>query len=344
MAKGYSGKEFGCIIGIQDVSDQAIGTAVAADADFVANTRVQMRLDTINDFNFDGGYQRTELNRSGSRSIRSEDIINHYGSGIWTWDFEYIVDNYMGIQNLLNLIYPETASTAASTSGVVIPAAPTTTDMSHGSTALDCVAGIVIQNPEADEDRLMHSAVLQNLTLSMDAGTNGGNIMASGQFMSGYKPTVGANTFSADTSASDITGADNIFDCTTHTIGGSAVTVRSFSLTINNPANRVGYQGSSGETDGYIRGGLIGVTGEIVVKADSTTMDLLPAWQANTLQAIVMQAGTATQLSFSLPSCHMSGHALDMAEEGSFITIPFTCTSGADAATAVSTIKFTSAT
>ena len=343
MAQGYSGKEFGAIVGIQDVSASAIGTAPTT-SQFVSGTKVQMRLETVNDIAWDAGYQRTELNRSRNRAMRAEDIISHYGSGTWTWDFEYVVDNYVGIQNLLNLIYPETATTAVSTSGMVIPASPATGDYSHGATAgQDKVASIIIQNPNNDDDRLMHSAVLQTLNLSMSADSNGGNLMASGQFLSGYKPVILGNTFSADTSASDITTAKGLFDCTAHSIGGTNRTIKSFNITIDNPASRVGYQGSSGETDGYVRAGLINVTGEVVVKADADTFDYLADWQANTLRAIIVEATTAKELSINVPSAHFSGHAIDMAEEGSFITIPFTATTGADSGGSLLTVKFTSA-
>ena len=92
MAQGYSGKEFGCILGIQDISASAIGTAPTT-SQFVSGTKVQMRLETVNDIAWDAGYNRTEINRSGNRAMRSEDIINHYGSGVFTWDFDLLVDN-----------------------------------------------------------------------------------------------------------------------------------------------------------------------------------------------------------------------------------------------------------
>ena len=66
----------------------------------------------------------------------------------------------------------------------------------------------------------MHSAILQNLDFSMDAGTDGGRLRASGQFMTGYKPVIEANTVTADTSASDYD--KGLFDCTTTTFAGAA--------------------------------------------------------------------------------------------------------------------------
>ena len=124
MATGraYSGKEFSVRLGIRDQSDTGIGTAVSTDAH--TDTPVVYRLNGLNDIAWDGGYQRTEVDRSGTRMKRLEDIISHYGSGVWTWDFDWTVDNEVGIQMLLDLIYPSNANGAASTSGFEKQACP----------------------------------------------------------------------------------------------------------------------------------------------------------------------------------------------------------------------------
>ena len=341
MATGrtYGAKEFSCVVGIQDISEAAIGTAPAT-GNFVTGTKIQMGLSSINDIAWDGGYQRAEISRTGRRVMRAEDIISHYGSGTWTWDFDWISDNEMGIQKLLNLIYPQTTTVAGSVNGMVIPANPLVDDMKHGNTAdKDTVAAIMIKNPDDDEDRLMHSAVLQNLTLSMDAGSNGGRLNASGQFYSGYKPVIGDHDFAADSSASDF--ARGIFDCTVHTIGGTDASVQAFNVTISNPATRVGFQGSSGEADGYVRAGDMSVTGSITVKADDAMMGLINSWQSNSTVAILLEAGTASQIAFHIPAANMSGHNLSIADEGTMLEIPFTATSGADSTGNVITIKAT---
>ena len=102
MATGraYGGKEFSVRLGIRDQSATNIGTAVSTDGHTL--TPVVYRLNGLNDIAWDGGYQRVELDRSGTRMKRAEDIVNHYGSGVWTWDFDWTVDNEVGIQNLLN--------------------------------------------------------------------------------------------------------------------------------------------------------------------------------------------------------------------------------------------------
>ena len=271
MARVYSGREWSAIVGIANNDAGSSAGAVGAttqDANAVTASKFLMRVDSpVNLFDYSASYQRAEVARAGSRTLRSEDIVNHYGSGIWTWDFNWLVDNEKGIQNLLELMYPNHGGTIATS--MTFPAAPTVNDLSHGenSESVSKLAFIILQNPLDSRDHYMQSANLQNLTLSMDAGTDGGRLRASGQFMSGYKPEIDSNSVSADTTASDYVG--NLFDCNTSTFGGDAMTVKSFSLTIDNPAQRVGYQGTAGENDGYSRGSALTITGAITMNADS---------------------------------------------------------------------------
>ena len=338
--RAYGGKEFSVRLGIRDQSATGIGTAVSTDGHTL--TPVVYRLNSLSDIAWDGGYQRTELSRTGTRMKRAEDVINHYGSGVWTWDFDWTVDNEVGLQNLLNLIYPENANGADSTSGFIIPAAPlTTTDYKHGAVgSVNATADIVIDNPLTAESRLMHGAILQTLTLTMSADSNGGILGASGQFMSGYKPVLqdcDSIVTNSESTASDY--AKGLFDCTVHTVGGDDASVKAFSLTISNPATRVGFQGSSGETDGYSRAGMIDITGNITIKADDNAMEHIDAWQSNSTVAIALNDGS--NFLFSILNANMSGHNLDMADEGIFVEIPFTATSGADAGAIPLTIKAT---
>jgi len=339
MATGraFSGNEFEVRLGIRDQSETAMGTAVSTGAHTL--TPVVYRLNGLNDIAWDGGYQRAELERTGTRMKRHEDIINHYGSGTWTWDFDWTVDNELGIQNLLNLIYPSNANGAAHASGFIIPAAPSVVTHAHGAGgAVNGTADIVIDNPVTAESRLMHGAILQNLTLSMDAGTDGGILKASGQFMTGYKPVLqdcDSIVTNSESTASDF--AKGLFDITTHTVGGDDASVKTFSITISNPATRVGFQGSSGETDGYSRAANLDITGNITIKADTNAMEHIDAWQTNALLPIVLN--NASTFSFSIPGAVIGGHALDMANEGMFVDIPFVATSGADAGAVPLTIK-----
>ena len=341
MATGraYGGKEFSVRLGRRDQSATALGTAVSTDAHTL--TPVVYRLNSLSDIAWDAGYQRAEIDRAGTRVKRAEDVISHYGSGTWTWDFDWTVDNEVGIQNLLNLLYPSNTNGAAHASGFVIPASPTVEAYAHGQGgSLDTTADIVIDNPVTNESRLMHGAILQNLTLAMDAGTEGGVMKATGQFMTGYKPVLqdcDALVTESESTASDY--AKGLFDLTTQTVGGDGASTKAFSMTINNPASRVGFQGSSAEADGYNRSAGIEISGSITIKADTNAMEHIDAWNTNTLLPIVLNDGS--NFSFNMPGCVIGGHNLDMADDGIYLEIPFIVTSGADGGAVPLTLKAT---
>ena len=340
--RGYSGKEFRVFFGTQDLSACAIGTAPSSASHLAPANGFEFRLNGVSDIAFDAGYSVTQLSRAGERIKRAEDVIQHYGSGNWTFDFDYTVDSHAVLHNLLNLIYPSNANGADHANGFVLDATPTTDAMKHGQAgSLDTCGVILIKNPEAAQSRLLHSAVLQNLTLSMDAGTDSGVLKATGQFMSGYKPAIGSSTiFNSAATTSDF--AKGLFDCTTQTVGGDGASVRAFTITINNPASRIGYQGTDMEADGYVRGAEITAEGSITIKADDNAMQHLATWQgADQTMAIALNNG-GTTMHIAVPGAQMTGHSLDIADEGAFIEIPFTVTSGADGGTVPLTIKTTS--
>lgn len=340
MATGaaYSGKEWTVGLGIADIDASASAGAIGATTQ-IANVESLnlMRVSAVNDIAWSAGYQAAEIVRTGTRSMTSEDYVNHYGSGTWTWDFDYDVDNELVIQALLQMIYPENGAT---TTSLVIPAKPSTSTYKHGdNTGDNRNAVILLRNPLASKDRIMHSSILQNLTIGQDAGSNGGLLKATGQFMSGYKPTITTDGTSVD--EGDANFKKTIFHNTTHTVGGNEASFKSWSITIENPASRVGYQGTSWEADGYVRANPIKVSGQVVVKADSTIQGYLESkWQANDVFALALNNGT-TSWDISLPNCLMTNFSMDMADEGIFATIDFIATTGVDYGTAVATIKMT---
>lgn len=341
MAQAYSGREWSAIVGIADnnagSSAGAIGAATQ-DANAVSGSKVLMRVDSpLNMINYSAAYQRAEIAKAGARTLRSTDIENHYGSGVWTWDFDWLCDNEKGLQNLLHLMHPlhgDTITTSITYDATIAPA-----NYAHADeTDEDKCAFVILQNPLVSRDHYMHSCILQTLTFSMDAATDGGALRASGQFMTGYKPVIETNGVTVDSSASDY--AKGLFDCTTSTFGGDAAVVRSFSLTISNPASRVGYQGSAGETDGYVRSGGFGITGSITMKADSLQqVNDDTFWKANSTAAIAL--GEGTSLDFALAAVNVSNVAYDMAEEGVFVTVDFVATSGAAGTGDLAVIKMT---
>ena len=194
---------------------------------------------------------------------------------------------------------------------------------------------LCIVNPDASETRVMHSAVVTELTLSMDAGTNGGRLRASGTLWSGFRPKVGTNAVTDGSTVSNTAFNVGLFDCHAIEIATTQVTAKAFSFTISHPATRVGFavaNSNDGEPQEYIRDRLE-ITGSLNVKMDDTVVAQQPFWLAGTSKAILVgdegtsQGGSATKIFFEFPTVKYTGHNVDLAsEEGVFVELPFTAT------------------
>ena len=341
MATNASGREYKLIVGKQDVSALAIGgDGDLADADFVSGTNLFMRLNQMNGINYDGAFQTATVMRTGRRAYEDGDFIRQYGSGIWTFDFDYLVENNIMIETLVSLVTGVADTTGTITINSAVHDAHE--DLSHGSSTADNVgivhleAGTSTTGLDSD-DQTMHSAVLQNLTLSMDMGTDAGRLHAAGQFMSGYKPIIHNSGVTGASTASD--WEKGLFDFTTLTLGGHTVTCKAFTMTINNPATRVGWQGTSAEADGYVRGGLFDISGSITVKYDANMADALVDWTTSSATGYAIALNDGSTWDISIPSARMTGHNIDFADEGMFVEIPFTATTGASASGNLAVLK-----
>ena len=232
-----------------------------------------------------------------------------------------------------------TEDASPSASAQILGSAGTLSYQNNASTGI--YGHVVISSPDADKDRLMHSAILQELTLSMNPTSNGGRLTASGTFFSGYQPVIGTEGTSPNATAVDYT--KGFFDCTTQTLqpeGGSAVGVlaNSFDLTISNPATRVGFTSINsidGEPQSYNRGNQINVTGNISVKMDDNSVTMVNNFLGGTSTNVSI--GNGSTLDFDIPTAKFTGHELDTANEnGVFINLPFQAT--ADGSGALVTI------
>ena len=342
MATNASGRNYNVVVGKQDVSALAIGgDGSLADADFVSGTQLFMRLNQTTGINYDDAFTTATVLRSGRRAYEDGDFIRHYGSGTWTWDFDYLVENNILLETLVSL-----ATGVADTTGTItINAAvhDAHEDMSHGSTTADNVGIILLEAGTSTtgldaDDQAMHSAVLQNLTLSMDMGTDAGRLHASGQFMSGYLPVIKDSGVTGATTASDY--EKGLFNFTNAlTVGGHAVTCRSFTMTFTNPATRVGWQGTRAEADGYVRGGLFDISGSITVKYDADMSDVLNEWVDTPKVGHALALNDGSTWDISIPSARMTGHNIDFADEGMFVELPWTATTGASAGGNLAVLK-----
>ena len=306
----YSGKQYEAYVSIQT---DALGT------NDVSGTLYKLRLSEVNDIEWSEGFITADVERTGQRVMRPTDHIKKYNGGTFTWSFDnLVIENEAVLQLLLQLISEDDSPAGT----VAITGNQGTVAYEQGASTGE-YACIVLSSPDTDKDRLMHSAVLQELTLSMSPDNNGGLLTASGTFYSGYQPVIGAEETSPDATAVNYT--KGFFDCTTSQIGGDDVVMNSFDLTISNPAVRVGYEtvnSVDGEPCAYMRGGQISVTGNVTVKLDDNvaqviTEDFLVGTSAN------ISIGDGSSIDFDIPTAKYTGHSHTNTDSGVFVELPF---------------------
>ncbi len=320
--KVYSGKQFEAYVSLQSGN---------LGANSVSGTLYKIRLPEVNDIDFSAGFQSADIERSGQRIMRPTDHIKVFKGGTFTWSFDnYVVENEAALQLLLQLVSEDSSPDAT----VAITGNQATVAYNEGASTGE-YACVVISSPDADEDRLMHSSILQELTLSMDPGTNGGRLTASGTFYSGYQPVIGAESTAPNATAVDYT--KGFFDCTTMSIGGDDVVLNNFSLTISNPAIRVGYStvnSISHEPSAYMRGGQISVTGSLSAKLDDNVVDTINDFTGGT--SVNISIGDGSSLDFDIPTAKYTGYTHTITDSGIFVDLPFMAT--ADGSNALVTI------
>ena len=347
MAVTYSGREYKVAVGLHTSS---FGIAT------VAGTMYHMRLDTVNDIDFSGADNSTQIQRLGQRVLRPTDYVTSHsatntagGSYTWGWD-NYLPEN----ESLFHALLSSNMEVADVTGAVAVAGTAATNSYSYNA-ANNFDLALQIQNPDAAKGRYMYSAICDSLTLSMDAGTNGGKLTTSGTFFGGYRPIQYDNSSItiADTEVSSYGGHQNIFEMDNVSIGGNAVICKSFSVTITNPVARAGHQGIAeaapgstgtvfGQPDAYVRAGNITVEGSMTVKYDDNSRGLLDNWLNGTSTAIIFgdaAVGAATCF-IGIPAAKFTGYNKDYAaEDGVYIELPFIGT--AEGAGALIDLKIT---
>lgn len=166
----------------------------------------------------------------------------------------------------------------------------TTTQPDYSASAgYFCTVGIY--EPLAAKDRKFTSCILRTLTLSADL-TGDGRLRASGEFISGFSSTV-ASTFSGTWNYADAEYLQ-FNNMSLKQIGGADVVVYGFDFTLNNNAVRVGAD-SSGDAETYFLGGGdtgLSVTGNLLLKYDTATYDLIADSVAGTARSVALYVGT----------------------------------------------------
>jgi hypothetical protein len=322
----YSGKQFESFFSIQTGN---------LGANSVSGTLYKLRTPEVNDIDFAEGSQRAEIERSGQRILRPDDHIVVNKGGTYTFTFsDYAVENVTVLQSLLQLV-----SEDDSPSGTVVMTGNQSTVAYEEGASTGEYACVVISSPDADEDRLMHSSILQELTLSMNPTVNGGRLTASGVFFSGYQPVIGTEGTSPNATAVDFT--KGFFDCTTMSIGSDDVVLNNFEMTISNPAQRVGFStvnSISHEPSAYMRGGQVNVTGTVSAKLDDNVVDTIADFRAGT--SVNISIGDGSTIDFDIPTAKYTGYTHTNTDAGVFIDLPFKAM--ADGSNALFTIDITS--
>lgn len=318
----YSGNQWLVYIG-QHAANQGIYTQNGDSALY------RMNLASVNDIDFSAGVTQEFIARSGQKVYRETDVFTTQNGGTYTWSFDWLVDSEEILQLLLR-----SAMEVDGTTGLISIAGDIghSTQYVYNQAAPDFSLQVSLVNPDPSETRLLHSAVVTELTLSMDAGTNGGRLRASGTIWSGYRPTVGTNAVTDGSTASNTDFPFGIFDCHAIEVATTQITCKSFSVTISYPAERVGFKvvnSIDAESEDYMRG-RVDVTGSINVKMDDTSVAQLPFWLAGTSKSILVGdegtagGGSSTDIFFEIPQAKYTGHNVDLGSEGGvFIELPF---------------------
>ena len=321
----HSGKQFESYVSLQS---DALGT------NDVSGTLYKIRTPEVNDIDYSAGSTFADAIRSGQRVQRPTDHIAIFKGGTFTWSFsDYVVESEAVIQLLLQLVSEDTSPSAT----VAITGNQGTVAYEEGASTGE-YACVVISSPDTDEDKLMFSSILEELTLTLNPTVNGGRLTAAGRFWSGYQPVIGTESTSANATAADYT--QGFFDCTEMTIGGDYVVLNNFDITISNPATRIGYStvnSIEAEPSAYMRGGMIEVTGNVSAKLDDNVTDTIADFTAGT--SVNISIGDASAIDFDIPTAKYTGYSHTSTDSGVFIDLPFKAT--ADGSNALITIKAT---
>lgn len=322
----YSGNKYSLFLGRQTSASTpvAMGTASSANGEFV-----ELDVVSISDVDFAGGLVTDRTLRTGQQVKR---LTDHYVSekgSTKSFNFEWICSHKEGIQILLELI-SESSSSPYNLAGNFEPAL-----YEHGESTGE-LATVIIKNLDANKaagmDRTMHSAALTNLSFSMDSTANGGRLVASGTFVTGYQVDTAAS--SVVPSGTETTFVKTIFDCTTKKVDSLDMVVKSFSMDIAYPMQRIGYQGSNGEAEMYSRSGEVTCSGGITVLYDTnsdaflSTMLTDPSTDSSAAAPIILSDNATVgsgNFAFEVLQAVLTGHNLSLegAEEGMMVELTY---------------------
>ena len=280
-----------------------------------------------------GVVRNSEIRAHGQRVKKHTDVFVSQDGAFVTMPFEVLPTRH-DIDFLLMGVMQDIESEAASgTFKKIFSLDRDTTQPDFGAISGSYNSGLLmtvtLDDPIASENDQLTSAIISELTLSSDPGNYGGRLVASGNFYSGFSLDHDNNLAPASTIVPD-TDYYNHSLLTTKSIvsdgGASGMVVNSWSITINNNAQRIG-SSSTGNAQSYAIGvPEYSVTGEMSIKYDSTTRDEINDFLSGQDNVITFGYGSADSDGNLLIKCNAiyTGHVKEFGgDSGMFLTIPF---------------------
>tara|TARA_R100001530_G_scaffold124406_1_gene92583 strand:- start:1578 stop:2594 length:1017 start_codon:yes stop_codon:yes gene_type:complete len=185
---------------------------------------------------------------------------------------------------------------------------------------------------DATSDMVFPGCMCTSMSWSGDIGSNGGVVMCTATFVTGYIPTGNSDlTYSSVTAVSAQQTTFNMHDLTkTEMNSGSAedLLLYSFEINIARPVNRVGFDsGTNFKPMGYSLGGYE-VTGSLTCKRDAESISAIPE---ATSFALDLDTGIYEILA---PKCFVDAASISFDDDGFKQVVPFRATyTGATTAT-----------
>ena len=325
-AQVYSPSEFKFYI----QPEESIGTADKADM-------LQLNVNDIVTWSQEVIQTLDPRSGGSGRVIAATDVFTRDTMQLSTITVPLVYDMTYGSGDPVNrfeMLLENTVSVAASNGTVTVAYNHNPAELEHGGNGKtgSRVFTVCIASPVTNESIYFTGCTVTSMTVTADAGTNGGRIEGSVTFQTRYRPADGA---AAPTTPTTYTSEWHyLCELTTKTVGGADVVVNKFEYTIENPSAYVGCD--SGGNPQIIARSIpkIAITGNVGIKYDANTASLWQNRRAGTTTAIVMTGADA--VGFTATYAKITGDVNPSGgDDGVFIELPFEATASTSGAVAI---------
>ena len=154
--------------------------------------------------------------------------------------------------------------------------------------------------------------------MTADIASNGGVVMCTATFVTGYEPTEAALTFTGGTHTllTAQTSIFNMHDLSTTTLDGEDILLYGFDISITRPVNRIGFDADNGYQPMGYSVGQYEVTGNINCKRDG---EVVSAIDNSGAMALVLDTGV---FQITGEKVYVDNSGISMDDDGWKQTIP----------------------